>query len=734
MVEILFGIAAKIKYEPQYLHIWFRPKAEPECQRQGDKTLRPRPSLHRQEFPLFYHFLNFIHLDTTAGEFSRTGLIYIIESAHRDEALERWIIESDLGTLMASGLGASYSQLSRKLALSQDNEQVPTIFALSGGRHPAAVQAIRLIASKNDKDLSSFLVFLAFWQDILEYCSSTDVQQTLLDHFEHIFMQQVLYPSMLESSDKDGGSAVAIMTYVRFIIESITHLDLIRVFLQFLLATHATPVSESSSKPPRPATLARRRKSRDLLDAEARSQDRLVPNLFNLVDLVLSSLRSCDQQTVAATLQLVSALAQTHYPHALSSFLSTQKLSPESTKYSSEAYERNVDCLAALIANFGVVDESPELIELRHQDAQHLIESHCTTPSMLYLPTEIEGGSSVMMHTIPIQNPLLKCLLSLLERFFLNDISTNLFLTQTLLILTCCGRCSLKGWLLTDYHSLENVTVTRSTALSASDAQSGTSQIVPLGIDNTAIPTPRNSPFVAAFDHLVSQVTTFRSQIPDFDIHLSEQKHAFNVWDQMAQKNTASSQRKAADRSSHPPATISTNDRSQATSIPLRLRSSAQSSLSPSRSGSPRGRKSTESHLAPGSGSTADTLNQLRLPSASPGPLKPDQRAAGSSTNASPVRRNAELSTKSGVRSLHLEPSPDAMAGIIPHVMVKVPVADRAHIGEADGGRKAGGRETDREIPLRQVLTNVIILREFIFELMAVIEVRASLFGEVVMD
>lgn len=47
------------------------------------------------------------------GDFARTGLLYIIEAASSTGELERWIAESDLATLMASGLGALYSQLSR---------------------------------------------------------------------------------------------------------------------------------------------------------------------------------------------------------------------------------------------------------------------------------------------------------------------------------------------------------------------------------------------------------------------------------------------------------------------------------------------------------------------------------------------------------------------------------------------------------------------------------------------
>jgi hypothetical protein len=68
---------------------------------------------NKEDFPLFYLLIDYVHHEGRVGDFSRTGLLYIVESASTSEELERWIVESDLATLMASGLGALYSQLSR---------------------------------------------------------------------------------------------------------------------------------------------------------------------------------------------------------------------------------------------------------------------------------------------------------------------------------------------------------------------------------------------------------------------------------------------------------------------------------------------------------------------------------------------------------------------------------------------------------------------------------------------
>lgn len=41
--------------------------------------------------------------------------------------------------------------------------------------------------------LLTFLSYLTFWQDVLEHCRSTDVRHTLIDHFQILFLQQLLY-------------------------------------------------------------------------------------------------------------------------------------------------------------------------------------------------------------------------------------------------------------------------------------------------------------------------------------------------------------------------------------------------------------------------------------------------------------------------------------------------------------------------------------------------------------
>jgi hypothetical protein len=111
LVELLFGIANKIRLQPEILPAWFSPTSLEQNKESEDRA--SVEAIRKDDFPLFYLLLDYVHHDGRAGDFARTGLLYIIETASESKDLERWLIESDLATLMASGLGAMYSQLSR---------------------------------------------------------------------------------------------------------------------------------------------------------------------------------------------------------------------------------------------------------------------------------------------------------------------------------------------------------------------------------------------------------------------------------------------------------------------------------------------------------------------------------------------------------------------------------------------------------------------------------------------
>jgi hypothetical protein len=119
IVELLFGIAAKIRLQPEILPVWFRDREQSRRRRESltaGRSTREQDFVgvtSKEDFPLCYQLIDHVHHDGRMGDFARTGLLYIFESASKSEELEKWIVASDMPTLMATGLGALYSQLSR---------------------------------------------------------------------------------------------------------------------------------------------------------------------------------------------------------------------------------------------------------------------------------------------------------------------------------------------------------------------------------------------------------------------------------------------------------------------------------------------------------------------------------------------------------------------------------------------------------------------------------------------
>lgn len=203
LVEVIFGVAAKIRIQPDILPVWFNTTTGPQ---RDDSLAKGRKTFagvaQKDDFPLCYLLIDRIHHEGRTGDFARTGLLYIFEAASRSPTLEDWIIGSDLPTLMASGLGALYSQLSRELSIRHENDHLPLMLAMSDYPETQPAGTTESIFSKSHANhVATFLSHLAFWQDVLEHCKSEDVKQTLLDHFQILFLQQLLCvrPSYISS-------------------------------------------------------------------------------------------------------------------------------------------------------------------------------------------------------------------------------------------------------------------------------------------------------------------------------------------------------------------------------------------------------------------------------------------------------------------------------------------------------------------------------------------------------
>ncbi|KAF4991431.1 hypothetical protein FGRMN_7834 [Fusarium graminum] len=648
VVELAFNITTKIRLDPSILPAWFKTHRGVALQNR-EKSESSREAFvgrtQKADFPLFYILMDYIHNEGKVGDFARTGLLYIIEAASSSGPLEQWIVESDLSTLMATGLGALYSQLSRKLVVDHLPHNLPPILAFSDYEHPTSnYEVISSCSPEFQSHLETFLSHLLFWQDVLNHCRSVEVKSTLLEHFQVIFLQQLLYPSLLESSDIDGGSSVAVLTYLRRILEQLDHPDMINLILHYLLAlpdktTPAQPGLNSS------VSKARRRKSADLATMLAeRAVPTATPLLFNLVDLILACLRSRNQQTIHVTLQLVSAILKRHHRYAIATLLRTETVSVQNAIRTVGAQEQEVEFIMSIAGTIGGEDDFDEVYQLVLRDTMSRLEAHpCSlklvapraSVSAQRLPDSLPGApKDVGDHTIRPDDPLLNSLLDLLETFFVNQVETNLSVTETLVDLAVCGFMKIEGWLTRNPASYVYGEVEKQKrAPEGDDSEEAEESEDDEYLEGLPSPTPEQKQLQAmeqcrqrpqwsteslprvfnVLRKLEEQVASYKRTIPRFDELVQQRRDAFGTADAMLQHAgpTPRPTPISEDLPEYPK--FEEASRSTSPSRPSTLEGLAHRLLSelgtPSRSGSPRGRK--EPGRSSGSGNATPSKSGL---------------------------------------------------------------------------------------------------------------------------
>ncbi|KAF7182909.1 hypothetical protein CNMCM7691_002653 [Aspergillus felis] len=503
LVELLFGVANNIRLQPSILPAWFAPRSDDQDkERQANTGTEFAGATRTNDFPLFYLLVQYVHHAGRAGDFARTGLLYLIETASRSKILERWLIESDLATLMATGLGALYSQLGSLSFGTTEEENLPEIVALSDhARHESA------LPPRLDSTMDSFMSYLLFWQDTIDHCKSAEVNGTLLDHFQVLFLEQLLYPSLLESSDVEGGSTAAVLTYLYRILESIEQHDLVHRILHFLLASPSD--SEPMSKMDMSSS---RRKSLDVLAAFSEGAARPSPSLFNLRDLALLGLQSTNRQTVLATLRLLTVVLQRHHSFARS-LVRTDSGQP--------AKQRTVGALNAELAQLlGLatsIVHDPTLndsFENYLKDASWILEARLST-----LPAEddFEDDRPLQLRK---EDPILRELLNLLGTFFTNSVMVNLALTEVLKSIASSHLVSLDGWLLVDPMKYDF----SAAPTTESDSTLEILEQIQLAYHEPSWSSADVPMLTCVLQRLVQQIQGWRRDISDFDILIAARR------------------------------------------------------------------------------------------------------------------------------------------------------------------------------------------------------------------
>lgn len=584
------------------------------------------------------------------------------------------------------------------------------------------------------------------------------------------------YPSLLESSDIDGGSSVAVLTYLWRILESVEHPDLMNLILQYLLAL-STPLS-SEPITPRSLAVENRRKSLLSLAQLDGGDEKLNPSFFNLTDLILASVTSKNAETLTAALRLISTLLIKHHPHAYSSLFRVTPNRLDSAPRIYGALHRDMNDYYSLVHRLGGGLGIDEAYENCVKDALSLIESHACSAARLGMT---KGGSalesrhrsailenqsrSVQAHHFNPDDPLLSALMALTKTFFTNDIETNLGLTNVIAHIAACPYTGLEGWMVADPHryrfQLCNTTPLSTDGIKATESHASTPELVEqdpekaeearIGAFHATCRVPewssQNSPeLLKILSYLAEQLEAVRPTVPNLDHLLASRKRAFSGLDEMEREPRVplSTTRTPLD-SARP-----SRDASRARII----RPDSAMSNATIQDGAHRGRSiTTVANLQkPDASSPARPVTSSQPPSISR-PVSPT-KLNGANLSASPQPNRtlsplaAVVSSNQGEQQQPLSArSRSSIRSAEAQVLdrkLRFPVSRTKESSAGAAGqqsREAQGTDHDeikpeedetQEASLTHVLTNIVILQEFILELMALIQVRCSLLdGEV---
>ncbi|CAG8528653.1 4323_t:CDS:2 [Diversispora eburnea] len=468
------------------------------------------PEKPEYEFLLFSYLLQFLHREGKSGEYARYGLLFIIELAVAEGPLSKFILESDFATIMAAGLGALYSQLPRKLMVKSSSGGLTNATLLGFGDNTSAElsrlrnSGIEVSSSLIFKSqLDSFLKLLEFCQDVLNICHS-NISKALLGNVKTFFLESILYPSILECSDHDG-SAVAVISYIDIIMQTLNQKDLVDVIVGFLMDSDGDNDEfwEKSTAPTAstaPTSKITKRQTINLFEGIDASPIKSSPYFtaegrFTLKDLIFSRLRSSSQQTVIATLKLLNTVISKHcrfslkllnvewddnatcFPrpnYLLDDFCNNDShasFAQPNKRTTISHHLRELDLFFSLIS---AIDPTQNMeiftngYESYVRDAELIIEADTcyicgqdvewteegpTRPNPNKLNKQRLAKCGVRRHRLnPTDrvNPnesLLQILLGTLSNFFAHSPELNLTLTGVLSALAVCPYRSLEGWL-----------------------------------------------------------------------------------------------------------------------------------------------------------------------------------------------------------------------------------------------------------------------------------------------
>lgn len=631
---------------------------------------------------------------------------------------------------------------------------------------------------------------------------------------------------MFESSDVDGGSAVAVLNYLRRILDALDHPELVHMILRYLLALPDEQVNR-----PRSRSVKKRRSTLMLLSKPNDKEPELNPSLFNLVDLLLNCTQSRNPQTVTSALKLVTTILSKNHKYATGTLVNVTEVHNKDPLRTVGALHAEIESYLGLAETMVPGAEINKEYEAFLKDVLNLLEAHPCSMKHLslhglnlpnqaavdFLHAELRKDSTI--HHLTAGDALFKSLMSILSNFFTNNVETNLNLTDAIVNLASCPNLRLEGWLAvepTNYQFNPNETF---------DDEDEDLRDVFRARRRPKWTSTGAPALMVALRSLQEQIECLREEIPDFNQHVANRKQAFRVHEELneAMRSTAH----------FPPPTPLGPPKSSHGEAPTgpgswtpQFQNMLEGTISPLRSQSPRGRAHTiqptvrlspapkpPPRLDPSSPPQQHSASTSRSPVRSsargispakgltvPDPRRPSltatvlndvndaanaeilkktirfpleslkQKRQVEEVTALPVRPKTKLegieegegegeakaeaeaeeeSKKAEVDGAAAANGEDAPANDdkangdteqFPALDVDFSPEEAEEAEEAEEQRQLQQEEEEerkkreeevREASLSHVLTNVVILQEFVLEIIAILQVRASLFQEV---
>lgn len=348
------------------------------------------------EFLLFNYLLRFLHREGRIGDFARAGLLFLMDvamsagdnpsasvsdpMADAALALAEYVLDGDFSDVLGAGLGAVYSVLPSKIIVRPDFSQsnhgmvlgMSTLNFDDKSRKVEYELGYSLgIDNTSGPDfkarLDHFLKLLNFLKDVLRRneTSNTDlaptslvgsaIVQSILSAVKSVFLENILYTSILECSDTDG-SAVAVMTYIDVMIRVWAGSQLGDNLVEFLMnedehdfrRSHLRSLDYTRWERSRIKKLRRKSSAMAFLEMDTpdarRKPSGYITSVgrFTLKDLIFSNLQSSSPGSVVSALYLLQSLL-TYHPTISTDKLLMSVRDPNATNFPQPARSHDLE-------------------------------------------------------------------------------------------------------------------------------------------------------------------------------------------------------------------------------------------------------------------------------------------------------------------------------------------------------------------------------------------------------